>query len=161
MAGWHHWFNGRESQWTPGFGDGQGGLACCDSWGRKESDTTERLNWTELTEGECPSTVECINYIQSYQEKWFKSIKQMNYSNMKKKSNKIMHVHWMILPEWSWKICETGYRKPGGKTPQKSKNPKVGTTIPFGVQEKVVSGRGGLGVSKMPTGCSSFIGIVP
>ena len=37
-----------ESEWTPGVGDGQGGLACCDSWGRKESDTTEQLNWTEL-----------------------------------------------------------------------------------------------------------------
>ena len=48
MAGWHHWLDGRESQWTPGIGDGQGGLACCDSWGCKESDTTERLNWTEL-----------------------------------------------------------------------------------------------------------------
>ena len=48
MAGWHHWLDGRESEWTPGVGDGQGGLACCDSWGSKESDTTERLNWTEL-----------------------------------------------------------------------------------------------------------------
>ena len=48
MAGWHLWLNGRESEWTPGVGDGQGGLACCDSWGRKELDTTERLNWTEL-----------------------------------------------------------------------------------------------------------------
>ena len=48
MAGWHHWLDGRESQWTPGVGDGQGALACCDSWGRKESDTTKRLNWTEL-----------------------------------------------------------------------------------------------------------------
>ena len=48
MAGWHHWLDGHESEWTPGLGDGQGGLACCDSWGRKESDTTERLNWTEL-----------------------------------------------------------------------------------------------------------------
>ena len=48
MAGWHHWLDGRESEWTPGVGDGQGDLACCDSWGRKESDTTERLNWTEL-----------------------------------------------------------------------------------------------------------------
>ena len=47
MAGWHHWLDGRESEWTPGDGDGQGGLACCDSWGRKESDTTELLNWTE------------------------------------------------------------------------------------------------------------------
>ena len=47
MAGWHHRLNGREFEWTPGDGDRQGGLACCDSWGRKESDTTERLNWTE------------------------------------------------------------------------------------------------------------------
>ena len=48
MAGWQHWLDGRESEWTPGVGDGQGGLACCDSWGHKESDTTEWLNWTEL-----------------------------------------------------------------------------------------------------------------
>ena len=41
------WLDGCESGWTPGIGDGQGGLACCDSWGRKESDTTERLNWTD------------------------------------------------------------------------------------------------------------------
>ena len=47
MAGWHHWLNGCESEWTPWVGDGQGGLACCDSWGRQESDTTEQLNWTE------------------------------------------------------------------------------------------------------------------
>ena len=48
MAGWHYWFAGRESEWTPGVGDGQGGLACCNSCGRKELDMTERLNWTEL-----------------------------------------------------------------------------------------------------------------
>ena len=48
MAGWHHRLDGRESEWTPGAGDWQGGLASCDSWGRKESDTTEWLNWTEL-----------------------------------------------------------------------------------------------------------------
>ena len=45
MAGWHHWLDGRESEWTLGVGDGQGGLVCCDSWGRKESDTTE---WSDL-----------------------------------------------------------------------------------------------------------------
>ena len=44
MAGWHHQLYGHESGQTPGVGDGQGGLACCDSWGCKESDTTERLN---------------------------------------------------------------------------------------------------------------------
>ena len=48
MAGWHHWLDGHESEWTPGVGDGQGGLAFCDSWGCKESDTTEQLNWAEL-----------------------------------------------------------------------------------------------------------------
>ena len=48
MAGWHHWLDGCESEWTPGVGDRQGGLECCDSWGHKESDTTEWLNWTEL-----------------------------------------------------------------------------------------------------------------
>ena len=48
LAGWHNQLDGQESEWTPGVGDGQGGLVCCDSWGCKESDTTERLNWTEL-----------------------------------------------------------------------------------------------------------------
>ena len=48
MAGWHHRLNGHKFEWTPGVGDGQGGLACCDSWGHKQSDMTERLYWTEL-----------------------------------------------------------------------------------------------------------------
>ena len=50
MVGWHHQFNGHEFGWTLGVGDGQGGLVCCSSssWHHKESDTTERLNWTEL-----------------------------------------------------------------------------------------------------------------
>ena len=48
MVGWHHWLDGHGFGWTLGVGDGQGGLACCSSWGRKESDMTERLNCTEL-----------------------------------------------------------------------------------------------------------------
>ena len=51
MDGWHHGLNGHEFEWTPGVGDGPGGMACWDSRGRKESDTTERLNWTELNWG--------------------------------------------------------------------------------------------------------------
>ena len=57
MAGWHHRLDGHEFEWTLGVGDGQGGLACCDSWCRKESDTTEWLNWTELKA--------CSNFILS------------------------------------------------------------------------------------------------
>ena len=48
MAGWHHRLDAHEFGWTPGVGDGQGGLACHDSWSCRELDTTERLNWTEL-----------------------------------------------------------------------------------------------------------------
>ena len=62
MAGWHHWLDGCESEWTLGVGDGQGGLACCDSWGCKESDTTEWLNWTERTKMEKSS----LSYLPRY-----------------------------------------------------------------------------------------------
>ena len=48
MVGWHHQLDRHEFEWTPGAGDGQGGLVCCGSWGCKESDMTEWLNWTEL-----------------------------------------------------------------------------------------------------------------
>ena len=48
MVGWHHQHNRHGFEWTLGVNDRQGGLACCSPWGRKESDMTERLNWTEL-----------------------------------------------------------------------------------------------------------------
>ena len=49
MAGWYHQLNGLKSEWTPGVGDGQGGLVCCDSWGRRLGhDWVTKLNWTEL-----------------------------------------------------------------------------------------------------------------
>ena len=53
MVGWHHRLDGHEFGWTLGVGDGQGGLVCCGSWGRKDSDTTEQLNWTELQPHKC------------------------------------------------------------------------------------------------------------
>ena len=57
IVGWCHQLNGHGFGWTPGVDDGQGGLACYSSWGHKESDTTERLNWTEYNMGE-------ISYLQ-------------------------------------------------------------------------------------------------
>ena len=61
MTWWHHGLSGHESEWTPGDVDGQGGLSCCDSWGHKESNTTERLNWTELNYWEV-NMMGCCNW---------------------------------------------------------------------------------------------------
>ena len=73
MAGWHHWLDGREFEWTPRVGDGQGGLACCDSWGRKESDTTEQLNWTEL------SNIWVMLHYQRSRKEIFKTLENVYY----------------------------------------------------------------------------------
>ena len=64
MVGWHHQLDGHGFGWTAGVGDGQGGLACCSSWGHKESDTTEWLNWTEsLTIFFFPSLSACLTFM--------------------------------------------------------------------------------------------------
>ena len=70
MAGWHHRLEGHEFEWTPGVGDGQGGLACCDSWGLKESDTTERLSWTELRATSVSKTQ--VLLLQNHWSQYFK-----------------------------------------------------------------------------------------
>ena len=59
MAGWHHRLDGREFGWIPGVGDGQAGLACCSSWGLKESDMTKWLNWTECLSVLCIEVLLC------------------------------------------------------------------------------------------------------
>ena len=63
MVGWHHQLSGHGCGWTPGVGDGQRGLACCGSWGRKESDMTEQLSWTEHFYGwpwNCHGAYRCV-----------------------------------------------------------------------------------------------------
>ena len=54
IAGWHHWLDGHEFGWTLGVGDGQGGLACCNSWGRKSR--TWLSDWTELKDNQSSNT---------------------------------------------------------------------------------------------------------
>ena len=70
MAGCHHLLDEHEFEWTLGVGDGQGGLACCDSWGRKESDMTERLNWTELRNWTEQSSISMYTYIYAMGLLW-------------------------------------------------------------------------------------------
>ena len=62
MNGWCHWLDGCESEWTPRVGDGQEGLACCNSWGCKELDMTEWLNWTGLQHTSLP----VLYYLQEF-----------------------------------------------------------------------------------------------
>ena len=85
MAGWHHRLDGHGFQKTPGVGDGQGSLACCDSWGRKESDMTEWLNWTELKLSWWPKR-DVINFISlnsdktlSWYEEWIHQLVVIKY----------------------------------------------------------------------------------
>ena len=94
MAGWHHWLDGPESGWTPGVGDGQGGLACCDSWGRKESDTTERLNWTELIPWEWYSS-------HSFSNVWTIFIVWINSKNGKTSGKHLLTLPAIETPDFN------------------------------------------------------------
>ena len=66
MVGWHHWLSGQGFGWTLGVGDGQGCLACCGSQGRKESDTTEQLNWTDWEYHIFPHNLLIVYHIDLY-----------------------------------------------------------------------------------------------
>ena len=68
MAGWHHRVDGHESEGTPGVGDGQEGLACCDSWGHGELDTTERL--TDLLSMTAVCWLSCLMEVEQVDEGW-------------------------------------------------------------------------------------------
>ena len=69
MVGWHHWLNGHEFEQAPEVGDGQGSLVCCSPWCHKELDTTEWLNWTELTENSSISQSSKEWYSMPFQDK--------------------------------------------------------------------------------------------
>ena len=77
MIGWHHWLNGCGFGWTPGVGDGQGGLSCCGSWGCKESDMTKWMNWTELNWTEASETEGRENSVDLYPYNWTEILKIM------------------------------------------------------------------------------------
>ena len=84
MVGWHHQLNGHGFGWTLGVGDGQGGLVCCDSWGCKESDTTE------------PMVLESVRV--SFFYKWLTS-----FPNIRVFSNEsALHIRWPKY--WSFSI---------------------------------------------------------
>ena len=98
MPGWHHRFDGHEFEWTPGVGDGQGGLACCDSWGHKDLDMTELLNWTELNW----YFYKYLSYFLIIELLVHFSIKVVFALNLKPWSN-LCFVFFFIIWEW---ICD-------------------------------------------------------
>ena len=66
ITGWHHWLDGRESEWTPGVGDGQGGLVCCDSWGRRVrhdwvTELSDHLNSNSFPQVFIPEQIKCTH----------------------------------------------------------------------------------------------------
>ena len=96
MAGWHHRLDGREFEWTPGDGDGPGGLMDCDSRGRKKSDMTERLNWLirDLT-SPTPRSFQCS------QSPFSKRLRQSQSSTRLRKRLSTLQ----CAPGWSYGTC--------------------------------------------------------
>ena len=94
MAGWHHRLDGRESKWTPGVGDGQRGLACCDSWGRKESDMTERLNWTEGANRQCNFLIKIFRNICFTDKNVY--VNFVSLQNKRLFKNCQLQIHWYL-----------------------------------------------------------------
>ena len=101
------WLNAYEFGWTPGVGDGQGGLVCCNSWGRKELDTTERLNWTEL------------NGTQEHSPLWSPPQCVLLKDNRRRKV--FLHVHTVQKSRWKWLADRTEWNKAHGH-PRKQSN---------------------------------------
>ena len=108
MAGWHHWLDVRESEWTPGVGDGQGGLACCDSWDCKESDMTERLNWSELNLTEWltflkPPSWSTLNLYYFQKSCHIKNLEthQENFCSLKLEVLYLYTLNTYVLNEWA------------------------------------------------------------
>ena len=102
IAGWHHQLDGHECEWTPGDGNGQGGLECCDSWGRKESDTTERLNWTDIMSYILILKKKLLFSLQSYGiwsklERWKSLISRCLMSWLKIKKIVLLKCHLLLL----------------------------------------------------------------
>ena len=91
MAGWHHRLNGHEFGWTPGFGDGRGGLACCSPAGPKELDMTERLNWTETLSA---NSLKWGTYRSQNKARFYLGCKQIPYKKC------ICNLKFQVLNLW-------------------------------------------------------------
>ena len=97
MVGWHYRLNGHGFGWTSGVRNRQGGLACCSSWGRKESDMTERLNWTEL-KGTFHAKIGTIKDGNSMDLIEAEDIKKRIYKTIQKKD---LNDLWVTMMVWS------------------------------------------------------------
>ena len=102
MAGWHHQLDGHEFEQPLGVGDGQGGLACCDSWGHKESDTTERLDSTEVRETQRLDSTYIWNLKKDTNELIYKTETSDCIAQ-----GALLNVMWQ--PRWDRGLGENGY----------------------------------------------------
>ena len=93
MAGWHHWLDGHEFEWTPGVGDGQGSQACYSLWGRRELDTTEQLNWTELMTCKTKIIKPCQKIRQNVSKGSDEACFQRHHKS---------YISFVKMNEWTW-----------------------------------------------------------
>ena len=104
MVGWHHWLSGCEFEWTPGVGGIQGGLVCCSAWGRKESDTTEQLNWS----GSSTYMAALHTAINPLGENCYPHFKDVETESWESENQSCLWERcWVWLPWWlrQWRIC--------------------------------------------------------
>ena len=146
MAGWHHWLYGRESEWALGVGDGQGGLVSCDSWGHKESDTTELLNWTdwtECTQGSWVKSQKWQNDLCSFPRQ---AIQHHNYPNLCPNHQCQRSWSWTVL-WWPTRPSRTNTKKDvlfiiGNWNAKVGSQEIPGVTGKFGLRVQMMQGKG-------------------
>ena len=106
-AGWHHRLDGHEFGWTLGVGDGQGGLACYDSWGHKESDMTERLNWRVVINYQRSSVFVLCNLIEFKCELFLASERSLDSSVQSLSCVQLFATPWIAAHQASLSITNT------------------------------------------------------
>ena len=115
MAGCHHWLGGHEFEWTPGVGDGQGGLVCCSSWGHKELETTEWLNWTDHPQEMSWHNKQDVKLLNRYPP-IDKYSTQRKSAHAPRKSSQAVYVLWkhriweLLIFGYPWKQSGSGGR---------------------------------------------------
>ena len=110
-VGWHHWLDGHDFEQSPGLGDGQGSLACRSPWGCKESDTTERLNWTKHPHSHWPAVGLCSCVFLTLLFPKSRRSSQVLSKSLQSPSRKLKHFPLLSPPSVPNALCKVHFWK--------------------------------------------------